>query len=472
MSGEKLYRIRAAGTTSTIIATLTAANTSGDLHVLAGAWGADDRIVLALWRGGLLEVSARGGTPVELMPASKELVDFHHLQFLPGGKELLAIPHRLDNEITAEVIRGRTRETILRLDEGSISTVAWSPTGHLVFERNGASSGIWAVPFDLRAMKTSGRPFIVAPGGGTCSASSDGSLIYVSDVDDRPGRVVRVDRSGKILRTFGEPADDVQSPLLSPDERTLAFASREEDNKTYIWLADAERGTKHRLSGGAAGEVPTDWSPDGRLLLATRQKSANWNDPTSGTWLYAADGAPPPKRIAGGWFASFTPDGRGAVLSTLGLRADSNLAFVPLDTSTPLVEFIRSPSNKSGPFVSPDGRYVAYTEVTAGERNVMIARFPAGDGRHVIAQGFAAHWSSDGRMIYFVDGNTVFAATFNAATGQSGAPAAIIDTAPLNITPSQVLRDGTFLGVQRLPSTRRHLILVQNWFAEFKDQPE
>jgi len=51
-----------------------------DHRFIDGAWDARDRIILAKWRGGLLEVSANGGTIRELMRAPDDLVDYHTLK--------------------------------------------------------------------------------------------------------------------------------------------------------------------------------------------------------------------------------------------------------------------------------------------------------------------------------------------------------------------------------------------------------
>jgi hypothetical protein len=48
----------------------------------------------------------------------------------------------------------------------------------------------------------------------------------------------------------------------------------------------------------------------------------------------------------------------------------------------------------------------------------------------------------------------------------------LFDATPLNVSLErnfQFLADGTVIAVQDLPSDKRQVVLVQNWFAEFRD---
>src|SRR6185503_11228229 len=83
-------------------------------------------------------------------------------------------------------------------------TPIWSPTGHLLYGRDGA---VWAVPFDPKTASTRGTAVPVIPAGvvGTMRSGSmglqlsrNGTLVYVpTDFDTK--RVVSVGRDGSEL---------------------------------------------------------------------------------------------------------------------------------------------------------------------------------------------------------------------------------------------------------------------------------
>jgi Tol biopolymer transport system component len=64
---------------------------------------------------------------------------------------------------------------------------------------------------------------------------------------------------------------DAGAPVYAPDGRTIAF-SRGNDREAAIWTVDLASGAQHRLTPSRRGlkMVPSSFSPDGSLLLATR----------------------------------------------------------------------------------------------------------------------------------------------------------------------------------------------------------
>jgi dipeptidyl aminopeptidase/acylaminoacyl peptidase len=64
---------------------------------------------------------------------------------------------------------------------------------------------------------------------------------------------------------------DAGAPVYAPDGRTIAF-SRGNDREAAIWTIDLVSGAQHRLTASRRGlkMVPSSFSPDGSLLLATR----------------------------------------------------------------------------------------------------------------------------------------------------------------------------------------------------------
>jgi serine/threonine protein kinase len=472
VSDDKLWKIAPGGSTPVLIAPLSQIGH----YFHSGAWGAGDRIVLASYLGGLYEISARGGSPVEMLPLTSDLVDFHNLSFLPDGTTLLAVPHKLDNMMAIEVIRGKKRQTIARFDS-TVRDVVYSRTGHLLVSLRGIDAGLWALPFSIQTIAVRGKQFLLAAGAGACSVSSDGSLVYVVNIDYAPKQIVRVDAAGRISGKVGGVILDADDILLSPDERTIALSAREPDNYLSVDVLDVATGTRRRVTQGFSQEHPSGWTRDGRQLLVHREPTLNWNDPRFGDWLVPVETPGDARQIVNGFWGALTPDDRNLVYISGRRPADAAIVTVPMTGGSP------SPVVKSvfaNPVMrlalSPDGNFLLYPTTAAASVQLVLTRYPSGEGRWSVphANGTRGHWSHDGRTLYFTSDNHLMAASFTASPSVSiGAPRMLFDATPLNINLGrnfQLLADGTVLAVQDLPPDKRQIVLVQNWFSEFKDE--
>jgi eukaryotic-like serine/threonine-protein kinase len=135
------------------------------------AWVSTD---IVFNRAGVLWlVPAKGGAPRQLtvLDAARREVMHSDPTVLPGGRFVLFSSLTTDagtERIEAVSIDGQKRAVVI---EHAV-TPLWSPTGHLLFGREGA---IWAVPFDANSAATSGEAVPVVPTGIVCTVSS-GSL--------------------------------------------------------------------------------------------------------------------------------------------------------------------------------------------------------------------------------------------------------------------------------------------------------
>jgi hypothetical protein len=470
VSDEKLWKIGPGGSSPVLIAPLSQIGQ----YFHSGAWGAGDRIVLAALFGGIYEISARGGSPVEMLPLAPDLVDFHNLSFLPDGKTLLAVPHKLDNMMAIEVIRGTKRQTIAKFDS-TVRDVVYSRTGHLLVSLGGINAGLWALPFSIETMAPRGKQFLVAAGAGACSVSADGSLVYVVNIDYAPKQIVRIDPTGRISGKPGGVILDADDIFLSPDERTLALSARQADNYLSTELLDLATGNRRRLTAGVAEEHPAGWTADGRNVVVHHEPTLNWSDPRYGLWLVLVDSPNEARQIAKGFWGMLTPDERNVVYLS-GRPPHVGIVTTPLGggISSPVVKSV-SPSPRTRFNISPDGNFILYGARAADSNALFLTRFPSGDGKWPVPQsnGNRGCWSRDGHTLYFASKNRVMAAAFTASPGVSiGQPRMLFDGTPLNVNLDhgfQLLSDGTVIAVQDLPPDKRQIVLVQNWFAEFRD---
>ena len=68
-----------------------------------------------------------------------------------------------------------------------------------------------------------------------------------------------VRRAGTVLGPIGDP-NLGNTPVLSPDERQIAFP-RQDDGNTDVWLLDLARGIRRRFTTDPALDSHPLWSP-------------------------------------------------------------------------------------------------------------------------------------------------------------------------------------------------------------------
>ena len=115
-------------------------------------------------------------------------------------------------------------------------------------------------------------------------------------------------------------------------------------------------------SGLAHGQIPCDWSRDGRYILYEEGGDATGSD----LWVLPMTG------------------------STGGPRKP--------------VPFLQTAFNEMLGQFSPDGRWVAYISDESGRNEVYVRSFPAGSGKFQISNngGTQPRWRDDGKEIYYL----------------------------------------------------------------------
>ncbi|HET6347761.1 MAG TPA: protein kinase, partial [Candidatus Krumholzibacteria bacterium] len=447
-----------------------------DDRFICGAWDAQDRIILGKWRGGLLEVSAKGGTIRELMKAPDELVDYHDLSLLPDGKTLLASAHLTGDSSGVDIVRDGKILHRLDLSKTSFGSVAYSGTGHIIFE--GDPQGVWAVPFSLKTFEKTGDPFVIDADGSLSSAARDGSLIYARNVQRNPTQLVRVDRSGKVMGNMGDPGDGIRQPLLSPAGSLLAYSATDK-GIDRLWMLDLESARARRVTLSDDTEEPWSWSPDGTRLLMSRWKANDWSFPENGLYLVDIAHGGTPERVGEGRSGQILPAGRGLLYWKFGVRNDDRLMWRTLDKDAKPNPFLPS-VHAVEPALSPDGRVVAFVSDDSGVEEIWLARFPGGEGLMQLTQGgggmgqFA--WSRDSKSLYFTAHGALYQVQVTEGTQiRYGTPKQLFDGTPEQLSSSagfDVLPDGSgFVMVQQLPLKDAAIVYVQNWLSEFQKRP-
>jgi eukaryotic-like serine/threonine-protein kinase len=469
-AGGRLWKVAPSGERPSMLTTLDGTFSGG-----AGAtWGPGGRIVYSRGNTGLLEIRERGGDARVLVEVDgKKESDLHQPYFLPGGRGLLFVTHRIDHGAdTLELLDGEERRMLLQLEGASIWNTCWSPTGHILFHRRGTNAGVWALPFSLSTLAVTGEPFLVDAQGDLPSAAADGTLAYVQGATAALQQLVWVDRNGAVLGAVGQPQPGLSRPALSPDGRRAIVVALENESPD-LWIHDLERGTKTRLTFTPDTEGGADWSPvDERVTFR--------NQATAKIEVLRTDGSQESHVRGRGSDPTFTPDGAGVVFASMPDGAhDSNLWLSAAQDGEP-IELFQAAGDDSVPRISPDGRYVAYVSHESGSPEVYIRRFPKGDGKWQVSARGGNHprWSRRGDRLFYREGmaDLMEVEITNGPSLRLGVPHRLFSAATAGVDLSDPVRYDVAPGGNRFLMVRNvgqdahpaSIVVVENWIAEFE----
>jgi serine/threonine-protein kinase len=370
-------------------------------------WSEDNTIFYSPeWVSGIWKVSAAGGNPeavVEPDPQAGERT-FRWPDLLPGGRTViftlgtLRNPQNYDDaQIIAYSLDTGERKTLL--DNANTARFVWP--NKLAFARGRA---LFVAEIDLDKIEIVGEPVQAFedlggdPSSGVAyySVAPNGSLAFVpSAITKTQAFLTLVDRRGESARLPVEPRG-FQHPRFSPTGNQVAFTVGEGATAAAgdIWTFDLETSGLNRISFSEDQFYPA-YSPDGRWLAFTRAGGE------SGIYRKLADGSGSAERISGPEFdsalaESWSPD--GSMLAFANVEATTNIYLMEIGQEPVLFE-----SDASGPVISPDGRWIAYSQPASGGSSVFV-RSLEGDGKWQVSPGLGgyARWNADGSEIFFI----------------------------------------------------------------------
>jgi Protein kinase domain len=83
--------------------------------------------------------------------------------------------------LAERILSGTTRKDVFTIEGELLDSPVYSPSSHIVFQRETTAPGVWAVPFSLDRLEVTGDPFMVAPQGSWPSVGANGLLLYAND---------------------------------------------------------------------------------------------------------------------------------------------------------------------------------------------------------------------------------------------------------------------------------------------------
>jgi serine/threonine-protein kinase len=455
-----------------------------------GSWSPDGELIV--FSSGIPRVlhgvSTRGGAPqVVISPDESEVpsgalrgwvVDPHFLPAQSGARVLVFSFDPLGTATLAVQDLGTGRREIL----GPGSQPAHSPSGHIVYQSAELVHHLWALPFSLGSLQATGEAFPVSQAGRGPTVAADGTLVYFDGAATGQHQLVWRDRGGRKTSDMSLRHDTVRYPTLSPDERMVAFSSREGSN-TDVWVYDIGRGAKTRLNSAArlASFAPVAWSPTGEEVAFSFSPAGNadiFSRRADGSGEEAVLASTPQDEYLSDW----SRDGKYILYNLNDPESRGDLWYQERSEEggwEPRM-FLQGSSREVGPKLSPDGRFVAYQSNESGQQEIYVLPFPEGGSKTTVSNngGRQARWSRDGKELFYVEGGTLMAVPVESGPDFSvGAPTPLFDhpslAAGLSIAQYDVSADGErFLLAEPVNAETQQpaIRIVQNWFEEFKDR--
>ena len=422
--------------------------------------------------GTLWVVSAEGGPPRRLteLDAARHEVVHSRPMVLPGAR--LVLFASLTSEPGAERIEsvpigGGQRSVVVE----RATTPVWSPTGHLLFARDGA---VLAVPFDPDSATVRGAAVPVMRSGAVEAVqsgdlglwvSSTGTLVYLpGGFTDK--RLVSVARDGA-TKALDLPPGSYANPRIAPDGRRLLV----ESGNSVIEALDLARGTRSRLTSAAFGTLFPTWSSDGNRVVFRRFNLPFWVTADGG-----ADPIPLPAATVNDFPSSPGPDPDSVLVVRVRPESSGDVFLMPIGDAFKPKPLIVTPAYEGGAQLSPDGRWLMYQSNASGQAEIYVRRYPALDRQWQVSAGggVQARWARNSKEIYYRSEKRIVAVGIDASGAEPAFSQPTILFADdfdfgqgISIANYDVTPDGHFIMSRRGPNGG-NLRVVVNWTQELR----
>jgi len=352
----------------------------------------------------LFQVATLGGEPRRIVSAVGARVSFS-----PDGKRFVEIKDTTSAVTTLEVAGldgSAPRELAERKvpDPFAEGTATWSPDGRWI--ASGAYSGgrcfVVVVAAEGGPLKQLGREGWLHIGRVSWLGDSSGLVVTAQQTGSGPWQIWQISYPDGQIRRITNDLTDYRDISLTADSTTLVAV---QDNlQSNLWTAPpsaTDRATQ--LSSGAGtqdGYFGLNWTPDGRILYASRASGARE------VWIMNPDGSGRQQVTWGANLAFFSAptvcDDGHTLLYASGSYVDANVWKTDLNGGKPV------PLTREGvngvPSCSPDSKWAVFNAWRGGE--LMLWRVPLEGGAAEQVSNFPSAYpvvSPDGKSIAFED---------------------------------------------------------------------
>ena len=422
-----------------------------------GTWAANGVIVFSPGPiGPLMQVSASGGSPVEITKVDPQKHSSHRWPFsLPDGKHFLYLALNHDRTQSANdaiyyaSLDGRENKLLLHTQSSAVYA-----DGFLLFSRG---DQLMTQPFDPANGTLSGEAQAVAKGvisdattwHTDVSAADNGVLVFGSG-GSGDVQLVWLDRKGNQVGVAADKFTSLRFATISPQGDRVALQIDSGTND--IWVLDPARGVRTRLTFGPVSNNSPVWSADGKWLsyFSLRdRKSTIYRKPSDGSGteeLLLTDDR-------GVYPTDWSRDGKTLIYQRGPLGGPFDLWLLPLEGERkPRMLLAHAGDGR----LSPDGHWLAYDSIESGSAEVYVVPFGGGEGKWQVSPngGYLPLWSGDGKELHYLDGTSSIQAVPVKPAGaalQFGAPQTLVSRLTiLSIPFFDVTPDGKKILVARV----------------------
>jgi Tol biopolymer transport system component len=352
-------------------------------------------------------VNASGGKPADVAALDKARGEIGQWrpQFLPDGRHYVYQSMNAAQSNWGIYVADLERKTPPRLLIDAATTAIYAPPGYLLYAYSG---DLYAQPFNATTLEKSGAPTLITKnieytaqyGSPGYSASRDGALVLQTWQGEARSMIGAVSSDGAVT-PVGVDGDNVD---LSRDDTRLAMqrmdaAARAPD----LWIVDLKRGTRTRLTSDVAPDIGPVWAPDGKRIayvtLLTGYNSIRIRPAGPGGAIEEIA-----RNTAGLEITDWSRDGRYLLAEVFNSDTSADIELIDLQGDRKLKPLLATRFVENSPRLSPDGRFVCYQSNEGGQMDIYVQTFPAGDKRWQITSSGAssARWSVDGKHLYYV----------------------------------------------------------------------
>jgi serine/threonine protein kinase len=385
-----------------------------------GSWNRDGVILYASSSNPLHRVSASGGPVTSVTEFNvKRGEDSHRWPFfLPDGKHFLYV--------TTSFGTGGQKENmgiyVAALDSKqekfltqAKSSVAYAPSGHLLFYRDG---NLLAQGFDTESLRLTGDAFPVVEDvqyfpqtyNVLFSIAQNGSLIYQNRALPA-SQLTWFDRAGKSIGHVGGPAD-CANPRISPDGRRVAVdISDSKTGNADIWIYDSSGGIPTRFTSSPAEDTNPVWSRDAKSIIFASYRDGIFRDlfrkDLSGSHREEAILKSSNANRFNGCPTDWSWDDQFVLFRRLDPGKNLELWTMPMGGEQKPKSFLSSNFAVIQGQFSPDGRWVAYASNESGKWEIYVTPLleSVTNWRISSAGGTEPRWRRDGKELFYIAPN-------------------------------------------------------------------
>jgi len=329
-------------------------------------------------------------------------------------------------------------------------------------------SRLFAVPFDLKRLETSGEATTLVDGvaaeigrGRTHFAiSRAGTLAFVpGELDDKARELLWASRDGRLTPATARRRGFADLSLSPDGQRALFQISGSDDD---VWMLDLSRDIPSRITFGTENASPV-WAGDGRRFAWASDRSGQFNlyrssldDPSKVERLTASDH----RQTAG----SFSSEGARLVFAEEDPTTLGDIWALPLEGDRKPLPVVRTRFNEERPALSPDGHWLAYLSDETGRPELFVQAFPGPGPKQQVSDNRGAdtrlqgsgsrefrplRWSRDGRELFYWNGARLMSVPIKAGRDlDAGRPRVVFEQADI-------------IGFEVAPDGRRFLLIRQ-----------